>query len=290
MIGKPALPLAGSRHQSRAQIAVISLALALTIFLLGTSLWPVAYRGALQISRWRLEQQLSSWPSLTSDHYIIKYRPQDEAIAPLVLTAAEKAYHLLTREANYTPPGQILVVIYPSSAELNAVFGWSAQESALGVYWGGAIQVLSPSAWIEARDSWQLGQIFWATGLMVHELSHLILDYKTAGNYPRWFSEGLAQYREQQHCQAAQSAYHDLDPALLYTLPQLEQFNQLDNEQLAYRQSLSLVEYLVAAGGPNAISTIVDSLAGGATFSQALQKIGISSPAALEQKWLAWLK
>ncbi|HHT70732.1 MAG TPA: hypothetical protein GX016_04055 [Firmicutes bacterium] len=291
MTTKPAAPTPGNgRPRPRSYTAILSLAIAAAVLLASGSLWPFVYHEARQLARWRLERQLTHWPSLESDHFVVKYQPEDEKIAPLVLSAAEQAYSIITQEADFIPPHKTLVAVYPSTHELNAVFGWSPQESALGVYWGGAIRVLSPTAWIGDVDNEQLGQIFWACGPMVHEFTHLILDYKTAGNYPRWFSEGLAQYMELKHCGAAISVSSELCLSRLYSINELEKFSQLDDELLAYEQSLSLVEFLVHVGGPDVISKIVKGLAQGLTFSRSLQAAGMPSLTALEEGWLDWIK
>ena len=125
---------------------------------------------------------------------------------------------------------------------------------------------------------------------MAHEFTHLVLDYKTAGNYPRWFSEGLAQYMELQHGGVKLSPNLSLVSAQLYSIDELEEFNKLDDELLAYEQSLSLIQYLVHIGGPEIISEIVDNLAEGYTFTQSLNIVGIPSLNVLEKDWLEWIK
>ena len=39
---------------------------------------------------------------------------------------------------------------------------------------------------------------YFKEGPMVHEYTHLVVDELTGGNYSRWFTEGVAQYVEQQ--------------------------------------------------------------------------------------------
>lgn len=291
MTMQPTAPPPGrGRPVPRSRTAIITLVIALVLLLASGSLWPFVYHEARQFARWRLQRQLADWPSLESEHFLIKYQPSDKNSATAVLQAAEKAYSIVTKEANFIPLCKTLVVVYPTAEELNAAFGWSAKESALGVYWGGAIRVLSPSAWIGDVSPELLREIFWAAGPMVHEFTHLILDYKTAGNYPRWFSEGLAQYLELKHCGAILGAGSDLCLKRLYSIQELGNFSQLDDELLAYEQALSIVECLVDIHGPESIDKIVNELAKGRTFTQSLRAVGITSPADLEECWLKWLK
>ena len=108
--------------------------------------------------------------------------------------------------------------------------------------------------------------------------------------HPRWFSEGLAQYMELQHGGVKLSPNLSLVSAQLYSIDELEEFNKLDDELLAYEQSLSLIQYLVHIGGPEIISEIVDNLAEGYTFTQSLNIVGIPSLNVLEKDWLEWIK
>lgn len=250
---------------------------------------PLAYQVARAAAQANLLRQVRAWRTLTSEHFIVKYLPPDEDVAPLVLQAAEAAYTPVTEDLAYQPPGRTAVVIYPSRKDLSASFGWSAQESAMGVYWGGAIRVLSPKAWVEGKDPAEISQVFLSMGPMAHEFTHLVLDYKTRGNYPRWFSEGLAQYEELRHGGLLWN-----DPAARptgehYSLAELERFSDLPDQNRAYRDALSLVEYLATRHGETGLQHIIAALSQGAAFSEALATLGITSPQALEVGWQAYL-
>ncbi|NLG86915.1 MAG: hypothetical protein GX489_06835 [Firmicutes bacterium] len=284
------LPPGRGRPISRSYKVAITLAVAFAVFMASGSMRPFVYQEACQLARWQLQRQLNDWPSIESEHFIVKYQPTDENAAAIVLKAAEKAYSIVTQEVDFVPPGKTLVVVHPTAEELNSAFGWSSQESAVGAYWGGAIRVLSPSAWIGDTSLELVKEIFWAAGPMVHEFTHLVLDYKTAGNYPRWFSEGLAQYLELKHCGTTLSSGFDLHLKQLYSIQELGNFSQLDDELLAYEQALSIVQYLTDIYGPQIIEQIVNSLAQGQSFPRALKTAGIKSPAALEEAWLQWLQ
>jgi hypothetical protein len=154
----------------------------------------------------------------------------------------------------------------------------------MGVYWGGAIRVLSPKAWVEGRNLEEIAQVFRAMGPMVHEFAHLVLDYKTRGNYPRWFSEGLAQYLEVRQGGVLWNEGRGSPEERHYSLAELERFEELD-QNLAYSDALSLVEYMVEARGEEGLTKIIEALARGAPFSEALAAAGFTSPAALEAGW-----
>lgn len=277
--------LAGRGPIPRSLLAATCLGLVLLIVFGQTvSLRPLAYQLAREVARTNLLGQVADWETSTSEHFVVKFLPQDRDVAPLVLEAAEAAYGPVTRDLDYSPPGRTLVVIYPTREELNASFGWSAQESAMGVYWGGAIRVLSPKAWVEGRDPAEIARVFRAVGPMAHEFTHLVLDYKTKGNYPRWFSEGLAQYEEVRQGGVLWNEGAGNPAGRHYSLAELDRFDQLEQNR-AYSDALSLVEYLVEERGEAGLKKVIEALGKGASFSQALGAIGFNSPAALEAGW-----
>lgn len=275
----------------RSLLAFLCLILILSLTVYLTSwLRPLAYRIARELARAHLLRQVAGLQTLPGENFIVKYWAPDADIAPIVLEAAEAAYQPITEALGYAPSENTLVVIYPTREDLGASFGWSAQESAMGVYWGGAIRVLSPKVWVDATSPAELSEVFKTMGPMAHEFTHLALDYRTAGNYPRWFSEGLAQYQE-----TRQGGVVWDDPAAdlngqLYSLAELERFNNLPNQALAYRQAWSLVEYLAEEHGEDCLEQIVAALAKGRSFRTALARIGITSLSELEANWQDWLK
>jgi len=279
--------LAGRGPISRSLLVATSLGLLLLIILFLTqtgSLQSLAYQLAREMAKASLLGQVAEWETIMSEHFVVKFLPQDRDVAPLVLKAAEAAYGPVTRELGYAPPGRTVVVIYPTREDLNASFGWPGQESTMGVYWGGAIRVLSPKAWIEGENLKEMAQVFRTMGPMVHEFAHLVLDYKTKGNYPRWFSEGLAQYLEVRQGGVLWNEGAQTLKRRHYSLVELERFDELD-QNLAYSDALSLVEYLVETRGEAGLKKIIEALAKGASFSKALAAAGFTSPAELEAGW-----
>lgn len=221
-----------------------------------------------------------------TEHFIIKYSPVDTDAVPMVAEAAEMAYRPVTAVMGYVPSDKTVIVIYHDKAEMRRAFGWSGDESAMGVYWGGVIQLLSPHAWM--KDS-QSTEDFIHSGPMVHEYTHLVFDYRTNGNYPRWFTEGLAQYVEYRV-----NGYEWLTPnntwnRTLYTMSELDSsFDELPNQSLAYRESFAAVRYIAEVYGDDKLYQVIDSLQAGRSMEQAIRSSLGMDETAYEAAWRSW--
>ena len=236
-------------------------------------------------------------PVLAGEHFLVAFTVGDIKNAQLVLQTAEHFYQLICKDFNISLRHKIPIIIYPSSKELNASFGWTASESTMGTYWAGIIRVLSPQGWLRANNSQEREEIFVSSGPMAHEVTHLVVDYIVKGNIPRWLTEGLAQYEEKK-LTGFRFDYPDFINQPLYPLAKMDRgFDQLPNQMLAYRQSLSLVEYLHQAYGPESLKKILAVLSQGKNINLALKEAGViysSFPqktplAQLESDWKAWL-
>lgn len=236
-----------------------------------------AYSGGL-LYKWAREAgRRQAWfltrglRSRESPHFLVRYRPEDEEVVSLVVEAAEFFYMPLSLRLGYTPANKILLILYPDRQSLRNVFGWPDGEDALGVYWGGVIRILSPRAWDWLEPDRSLAEEFMSNGPLAHELTHYFLDYLTGGNYPRWFSEGLAQYEEY-----ILTGYQWVEPGsdnVIYSLDDLElRFDRLPAQPAAYRRAFLLVSYIASRYGDEKLREIVRELARGKTFDEALQR------------------
>lgn len=219
-------------------------------------------------------------------HFVIKYTAADAGIVDMVAVAAERAYEPVTRELGYVPPSKTTILIYPDKSELRKAFGWSGDESAMGVYWGGVIQLLSPRAWMQNGAS--LDE-FIHSGPVAHEFTHLVFDLMTNGNYSRWFTEGLAQYTEYRV-----NHYEWITPAnnlhgQLYTMAQLDDsFDDLSNQALAYRESLAAIRYITDNYGDDRLRQIIGELQHGVRLERAIPDALGMSYADYETAWQQW--
>lgn len=267
-------------------VAVVLLALAAVVFIqppVRTQMW--VYPLVRQAAQAKLNYETREMLVYETTHFTIKYTAQDADTVGMVADAAERAYGPVTQALDFTPAGKPMVVIYPDRQKLNKVFGWSGDQSAMGVYWGGVIQVLSPHAWLKSESP----EEFVRSGPMAHELTHLVLDYRTRGNYPRWFTEGLAQYVEYKVNGYEWRTANNSLTGDLYSLEQLdEQFDDLPNQALAYRESLAAVRYLAEGPEGNKLPAVVDALQNGHRLAAALtDKLGISYRD-YETAWRNW--
>lgn len=106
---------------------------------------------------------------------------------------------------------------------------------------------------------------------VLHELTHLAIDYLAHGNYPAWLTEGLALRMEAQHLGATW-----IDLAVERSWMPVSILDRAlfggNEKQLpaAYWQSYVMVEYLYALGGAESMRLLLADLGRGELFANAL--------------------
>ena len=173
------------------------------------------------------------------------------------------------------PEKKVPVAIYRNKSSLNRVFGWDSDVNAMGVYWGGVIRLLSPNDWLDEFSKAAREDVFRMHGPIAHEYIHLLVDYKTRGNYPRWFTEGLAQYGEK-HCtgRAAVTASGGGRPDLSFSLEDLDKkFNDPEWQDYCYTVSEELVGFLIRNYGDDCILLMLEELGRGKGVDSAFNKV-----------------
>lgn len=232
-----------------------------------------------------------SMPTLSGDHFKIRFNQGNAKDAELVLATAEKFYVPIAEKYGYTGKGKIPIIVYPSRSELNRNFGWEANESAMGVYWAGVIRILSPHVWINEADPILYREEFIQSGPMAHEFTHLVVDYITSGNYTRWFTEGIAQYEEYK---LTGFEFDTLQASLdqpLYRLDEMNAyFDSLPNQPLAYRQSYLAVRYIAEVYGEDSLKAILENLARGYKMETVLERVLGDNAKDFEENYINWAK
>lgn len=275
-------------HDTSIVTVITLLALGAVLLFSGMPLRPRMWVYPLirQVTEMKVDYETKDMEVHETEHFKIKYTLADKNTVDMIAEAAEAAYIPVTQELGYAPRGKTLIMVQPNKNELRKAFGWSGNESAMGVYWGGVIQLLSPHVWLGDGES---VQEFIHSGPMVHEYTHLVFDHLTNGNYPRWFTEGLAQYVEYQaNHYEWQTPTNNLD-GKLYTMTELEgDFDQLPNQSLAYRQSLAAVRYIAQVYGEDKLREIITELQAGQSLDQGIQKILGLDYVTFEHAWQQW--
>jgi hypothetical protein len=235
--------------------------------------WPrtVCYNWFCGIMQRDLEFKTKTWLSSESSHFRVKYQPGDAAQVGLLLESAEEAYQPVSEQLQCFPAEKISIIMYPDRESLGRSFGWASDQSTMGVYWAGVIRVLAPRQWIKTGDSAELSRIFKSEGPMAHEYAHLLVDLLSRGNYPRWLTEGLAQYVEREVTGFALDPSPQERNGAWYDLGQMDAgFDNLPAQELAYREALGVTEYLIDRYGFAAVLNVLDWLRRGKSINQAL--------------------
>ncbi len=212
-----------------------------------------------------------SFMEIKTENYDIKYTGHDLQTISMIAETSEKAYYSVAGFFDSWPDNErITMIVYPDQESLGKSFGWGHDASTMGVYWGGTIRILSPTYYIKEKSN----QDFWQKGPMVHELTHYWIDTITAGNYPRWWTEGVAQYVERE-----QTGFVFSNPFAqngdynYYSVTELDKnFDKLDS-QIAYWESLQIIDYLVTNYGENSLFIILDELSQNKDIKYAIEKV-----------------
>lgn len=207
---------------------------------------------------------------LETEHFIIRYEPEEEAMIKLVAQAAERDYMAVCHMLGYYPEDKTTVIVYQDSEKLMENANLKQGKPPMGVYFASTIQIFSPRLWISEDEDMEY--VFMNEGPMVHEFTHLLVDDLTKGNYPLWFTEGVALYQEyvQTGYEWGKGASFEGQP---YTVTQLTQnFGQLD-EVLAYKRSFEIVKKMAQEQGFEKINQVLKLLGEGKNFASVHEEV-----------------
>ncbi len=281
----PTLPASHTAKLVSFVLAVLFMVSTFILFRVPESAKGYIYSVFREIARAQILLRTHGWQHAEDEYLIIRYQGDKEE-ADMVQETTRLYLQRICDDFNFSPEQKIPIIVYPTREELNASFGWPASENAMGVYWGGVIRVLAPQAWINDNDPGVVRDIFQQSGPMVHEMTHLVLDYVARGNYPRWFTEGLAQYEEYKITGFMFGQQEDIWDRGLYPLNRMDRnFDSLTDQALAYRQSLSTVEYIVSVYGEDGLQRIIKNLAHGRNFNDSMLKALGTAPEQFENQW-----
>lgn len=259
---------------ARAGLTVLLIIVVLAVIFLARNNFltrPAAYNLFHYLTGQETKFMTADLEELDTANYVIKYQPVDQDYAKMVGEVAEEAYTEVTGVFGQKPARKTTIIIYPDSASLARSFGWDRNEKALGVYWGGTIRILSPGAWLKGDD---IQGNFAQQGPMVHELTHLLVDDITRGNYNRWWTEGIAQYVEKKTTgfEFSEPFTNSADMQYYHFSALARNFDKLD-QPVAYWQSLKAVEFIAQRYGEQSLFDILYSLGQQNTMDEAIYDI-----------------
>lgn len=234
-----------------------------------------------------LRDKIASYPTMEREGIRLRMSPKEMAVY------GDRALALSARARNTLAEKYGVKITFPLTVEIFAdqpdfavrTFSMPTGEGFLGVCFGPLITACSPAA--------RLGRANWEAVLW-HEVCHTITLTATRYRIPRWLTEGISVYEEQQANpgwgKRMNSHYRELilkeKPVALQELDQLFRGPQID---FAYFQGSCAVEYIVKKYGFEALRLILDDLGKGIPIADTLRKRTAELPV-LNSEFQAYLK
>lgn len=217
-----------------------------------------------------------------TDHFDLRYSGgATPDLARGILRVLEDDFRDLESQLDYTPPGQIAVILYTRQAfaDITRAPGWvgALNDGRLRIPVQGLTQVTPDLARV-----------------LKHELTHSFVGQKSHGRAPTWLQEGIAQWMEGRR--SSSTAGGLVEAAAQGEAPPLATMegswmNLSGNAAgFAYAWSLAVVESIIDAGGVSDVSRLLDRIATSPSPEAAVQETLHSNYADLNEQTVAYLK
>lgn len=222
-----------------------------------------------------LHDRLSGFRTLQDDGFLVRMDPREaDLYGQRVLSLLRRARKTLCAKYGVAIKEPVVVEIFPQKKEFAVrTFGLPGAEGFLGVCFGRVITANSPASQGEHPSNWEA--VLW------HEFCHVVTLHKTHNKMPRWLSEGISVYEEEQQDPAWGSALNpkyremllgeDFTPLSRLSSAFLAPKSGL-HVQFAYFESARAVDFLVQRFGLPVLKDLLDDLGKGATINEALPR------------------
>ncbi len=125
---------------------------------------------------------------VTPHFHLVLHEDEADLLGPYMEVIAERAWREMSERYGYAPEEPIRVEVYPRHADFSVRTVGLVGIGALGVSFGPALAIDSPTA----RNP---GDFNWASTLW-HEIAHSFHIGVSNSEVPRWFSEGLSVHEQ----------------------------------------------------------------------------------------------
>lgn len=194
---------------------------------------------------------------VSGEGYDLRLSPSLEADIQGIISLKKECIEELEKYFGISTRPPLVIVQKPS--ELNNALGAGYSMDTAGAYQRNVILV-----GFDEKDKK-------FAGTMLHELGHYYVDVKARGNYPAWYSEGLAQLMEYMFLEALWFDAIEDKVYYKYSLEELSgDFYSLEDQVSAYRQALALVQVMEEVDG-QANRRILHDIGRGLEFSEAVE-------------------
>lgn len=222
---------------------------------------------------------LDDYETLETEHFILKFDPEDHLQARYAARHLERIYPKLCEWLGYEPADKSLFEIFRKARNTNGHGWFSARMVGLpyigtvGACAGKMVAMVSPND-MPRKFNW--------ARVLEHEFVHVINLQQTNNNIPHWFTEALAVWNEgyprPQDWNELLAARHQKNE--LFNLDTINfgfiRPQSSDDWTLAYCQAELYAEYIMANHGDGAIARLLDAYADGLNTSEALdQALGV---------------
>ncbi|HYE09886.1 MAG TPA: peptidase MA family metallohydrolase [Patescibacteria group bacterium] len=211
----------------------------------------------------------SDFMEYETEHFTIKYRPEDENVIRDTAKMFEESYGTAAEEFGYVSEEKTVVVIYKDQNEF-----WSYQkaiqgQAVMGLYNMGTIHVLSPNAYKNEEQSSMA--YFKKNGPVLHEYTHKIVDELTGGNIELWLTEGLALYEEYRVNDTEWASGYEYER--YFNSREIREGFMVADEVQSYRQSFDMTKYLIDNYGMDKMQMLMEELKAGSSTDHAFLKV-----------------
>jgi tetratricopeptide (TPR) repeat protein len=221
-----------------------------------------------------LKERVSGFTQVETPHFTIHMDPLEASVyGDRVGRLLERAYETLTARYGFKPSDRTHVEIFPDQKDFAVrTFGVPGGDGYLGVCFGPVITAPSPASPRAAGHSWE--------ATLWHEFTHTITLTLTHNRIPRWLSEGISVFEEQQANPGWGRRFLPRHaPRLLAgeCTPVDEMssaFRSGDGAALdfAYFQAGLIVEWMVQKAGMHTLKALLSDLASGVELNAAIVK------------------
>ena len=222
------------------------------------------------------------WQTVEADGIQLHWY-RGEEVGPLLLEAAEAGLDTLETDMGVQLQEDVDIYIYGSAADMRDAMLF-VQDWAGGVAFDDYNTILMGVEPSQAEG--------WGRSTMRHELAHLVVGQYgrscVGGARPTWLNEGLAMYAE-----------GEPQPDIVDSIDEAMQNNSFEplrslngafsshgtEAGIAYAQSYSVVDFLLAEYGQEAMQTLLLTLAAGEGYDEALTQVYGVNVDGLESAW-----